>query len=156
MGVDPGSISTGYGVIKKQTEGLQCLGFGIVQPNRSLRYPERLLFIHESLITLLNTYQPDELAIEEIFTSKNIKSAIKLGQARGVALMAAAKMKIDVFEYPALVVKKAVVGYGQATKEQVRYMLKKMFSIEEDLNLNASDALAIAVCHANSEGRFGG
>lgn len=154
MGIDPGSISTGYGLIKKQADRLECLSYGSIQPSKSLDYPKRLLYIFEELKKILESYRPTEVAIEEIFTSKNIKSAIKLGQARGVALMAVASMGVSIHEYPALVVKKSIVGYGQATKEQIRFMLQKMFSIQNEINLNASDALAIAVCHANYCNRF--
>ncbi len=150
MGIDPGSISTGYAFVRKLDNRVECVGYGCIQPPKSLSYPKRLLFIYKGLKELLLDYKPTEVAIEEIFTSKNVKSTLKLGQARGIALIAAAEKDLQIYEYPALVVKKSIVGYGQATKEQTRYMLQKMFSIEADLNFNASDALAIAVCHANT------
>lgn len=154
LGIDPGSISTGYGVIRKEGDTLKCLSYGTIRAPKSLEFHRRLLYIYEELAKILVIYRPTEMAIEEVFTSKNIKSAIKLGEARGIALLAAAAMNIDVYEYPALIIKKAIVGYGQASKEQIRSMLKSMFGIEENLNLNASDALAIAVCHGNHQSKL--
>jgi len=150
MGIDPGSVSTGYGIVLEEERKLICLSYGCIEPPRYLDHPIKLLEIYKGLADIMDIYKPHEVAIEEIFTAKNIKSAIKLGQARGVALMAVGSKGLKVFEYAALKVKQAVVGYGHATKDQIRFMVKTMFNIDEELNYNASDALAIAVCHIHT------
>jgi len=150
MGIDPGSVSTGYGIVLEEEKKLRCLCYGSIEPSRSFDHSTKLLEIYKGLAQVMDEYKPDEVAIEEIFTAKNIKSAIKLGQARGVALMAAGSRGLRVYEYAALKVKQAVVGYGHATKDQIRFMVKTMFKLDQDLNYNASDALAIAICHIHT------
>ena len=149
LGVDPGSIITGYGLVKKEKDTLIYVGGG----NISFPYPrpfnERIHKIFTSLIEIIDTYHPEEMSIEDVFFAKNVKSALKIGHVRGAALVAAIQCGLKVFEYTPLQIKQSVVGYGRATKEQVRAMVKLLLKLDTKLSLDTSDALAIAICHHN-------
>ena len=129
---------------------MELLDYGIIEPNKNDSLSKRLLTIHEDIEKLINMYLPTIFSIEEVFYGKNIKSALLLGQARGSAMITAAKYNIPVFEYSAKKVKQAITGNGNADKTQVQYMIKNMLNMKILPHpLDASDAIAIALCHLN-------
>ncbi|RLA96272.1 MAG: crossover junction endodeoxyribonuclease RuvC [Deltaproteobacteria bacterium] len=145
LGIDPGSFSTGYGIIGAQ-EGLPIyLGDGVISLKGDLL--QRLKGLYEGIKGLITQYQPEAIALESPFVAKNIKSALRLGQIQGVISLAAADSLLPLYEYSPMEVKIALTGYGRATKEQVREMVKRLLGLEEDPSLDASDALAVAICH---------
>lgn len=127
---------------------------GEIVPSKNLSLSERLKWIHSHLMDLLNQYQPQTLAVEDIFYSKNVQSSIRLGYARGVVLLAGAQKELEVREYSPMEIKLAVVGYGRATKEQVQEMIKRLLKINTSFSFNASDALATALCHAHTYSKW--
>lgn len=147
LGVDPGSRYTGYGVVEGDGHCVKHVMNGIVRLSPSRSLPERLGIIYQRISSLILETQPTCLAVEDVFFAKNVKSALGLGQARGAAILAAVNAGVPVFEYSALQVKQAVVGYGKADKDQVLQMIQTLFRLTEPLNPNAADALAIAICH---------
>ena len=150
LGVDPGSRVTGYGFVEKQMNRLTCLhGRGRRPPGRSalLRENPPHLPLHGGASWI--SHRPDEMAIEDVFFAKNVKSSLKIGHARGAVLIAAVERGIRIFEYSPLEIKKAVVGYGPATKEQVRAMVQRILRLSSTPSLDTSDALATAICHLN-------
>ncbi len=150
LGIDPGSRATGYGLIRLDGNRLQHIDNGVIRPPEKADLAQRLLHIHQGLQAVINQYAPDCSAIEQIFMAKNAQSALKLGQARGVAMLAAAAAGLDVAEYSPLQIKSAVVGYGRASKSQVQQMVKALLNLPEIAQEDASDALAIAICHAHT------
>lgn len=149
LGIDPGSNITGYGLIEKGPRGLTGKVYGEIRSPRGGTFSGRLLKIHREMAELIDAYGPDAVAMEEIFYGKNVQSLIKQGHARGVAILAAAQRGIPIFEYSPTQIKQAVVGYGQAEKKQVQSMVKIILNLSETPSLDASDALAIAICHSN-------
>jgi len=149
LGVDPGSMVTGYGLIKSNHQKNVLMDFGVIRTDSKKSLPEKLKQIFEGLSRIIAKKHPDELAIEETFYSKNAKSALVMGQARGVAILAAACARISVWEYSPKEVKCSIVGRGNASKLQVQYMVKNLLGLK---NLpepqDAADALAVALCHA--------
>lgn len=146
IGIDPGSRKTGYGIIHGEGERNIHLAHGCMYlTGKTLS--ERLRQIFIGLQEVMQQYQPAEAAIEEVFMHKNPNSALKLGQARGAALVA---MTVPVTEYPARVIKQAIVGYGAASKDQVEQMVKRFLNLKVKLQTDAADALAIALCHAHN------
>lgn len=151
MGIDPGNSATGYAVVESQNNRLKALTWGVIRPLANIAYSARMKYIYDNLSSVIEEFSPDEVAIEELFMAENAKSAIKLGQVRGVAIVAAANKGKSVAEYTPLYVKKSVVGYGRASKEQVREMVIRIVSSkQENIPFDASDAMAIAICHSNS------
>lgn len=152
LGIDPGSINTGYGIVGKGQGGsLVHICSGAISPGAGLPIAERLLKVSEGLCELIEEHRPDAVSIESVFTAVNVKSAIVLGQARGAALLSAARFSLPVFEYAPSSIKLAVTGYGQAAKEQVQKMVKLLLKSDEVFKkADASDALAIAICHIHS------
>ncbi|MBW1771465.1 MAG: crossover junction endodeoxyribonuclease RuvC [Deltaproteobacteria bacterium] len=149
LGVDPGSRVTGYGLVEKKQSRMTCIHAGTIAPPGNLPLYQRIHKIFESMVDLISRYQPAEMAMEDIFFAKNVKSALKIGHARGAIMVAAAQCGLEVFEYSPLEIKKAVVGYGRATKEQVRSMVQAILNMGAIPSLDASDALATAICHLN-------
>ena len=150
LGIDPGTRVTGYGVIRADGPSLTVLDFGCIRPSPQMELPQRYLAIFEAVDHLIELYQPEALSVETQFVQKNVQSAMKLGMARGAVLLAAARRKVAIFEYAPGKAKRAVVGNGQASKEQVQrmvQMLLKLPSLPEPED--AADALALAICHAN-------
>ncbi|KPL03363.1 MAG: crossover junction endodeoxyribonuclease RuvC [candidate division Zixibacteria bacterium SM1_73] len=149
LGVDPGSIATGYGLIKSNRSRNILIDCGVIKTDSKKSLPEKLRQIFEGLSQIIAKKRPDELAIEETFYSKNAKSALVMGQARGAAILAAACAKMSVWEYSPKEVKCSIVGRGNASKLQVQYMVKNLLGLK---NLpqpqDAADALAVALCHA--------
>lgn len=149
IGIDPGSRCTGYGIICIEGSRQSCLIHGDIRV-RSLSLCERLRDIEKGIREVIETYNPTEAAIEQVFTLRNPQSALKLGQARAAALIALSPYGLKVHEYSARQVKLAVVGYGAATKIQVQNMMVKLLKLTSFPRSDAADALAIALCHANS------
>jgi crossover junction endodeoxyribonuclease RuvC len=148
LGVDPGTLVTGYGVVVRHGGSVRLLGCGTIKNGSSHSMPLRLQKIYDELQQVISRYHPDEFAIESAFYGKNAQSALKLGHARGVSILAAVNHQIPTAEYSPREVKKAVVGYGAASKEQVQYMVKSILHAGNSKMLpDASDALAIAICH---------
>lgn len=146
LGIDPGSIRTGYGIIEISGSQTHCLAQGYISATGK-DTGERLLKIHQALIEIIQTHQPVEAAIEQVFINQNPQTALKLGQARGVALLAAAHYALPLAEYSPRKVKQSVVGYGAAEKPQVQQMIKMLLKLSDLPQADAADALAIALCH---------
>ncbi len=142
---------TGYGVIEKKGRELHPLKWGAIRTKQSLPFPEKLKIIYDGLIEAIKSYEPSTVAIENIFFGENARSALKLGQARGAAILAAINSDLKVSEYTPLEIKQAITGYGRADKKQVQVMVSKLLGLKEiPKPLDASDALAIALCHIHS------
>lgn len=150
LGIDPGSRITGYGIVERQGNRLIHIDNGALYTDSAVDFAGRLKRIFDGLSGVISEYRPDEVAVENIFFSTNVQSALKLGQARGAAIVAAVNAGLPVAEYSALQVKQAVVGAGRAEKGQVQKMLKALLGLPEIAQEDASDALAVAVCHLNS------
>ncbi len=150
LGIDPGSRITGYGLIRKEGNRLIHLDNGGIWTDASADFPGRLAHIFRGITEIIDRYSPDAVAVENIFFSNNVQSALKLGQARGAAVVACVVRNCLISEYSALQVKQAVVGHGKAAKEQVQHMVKVLLNLAEPAQADASDALAVAICHANS------
>ncbi len=150
LGIDPGSRKTGFGIIRLDGSRNTYIGSGVIRiPGTAL--PERLKTIFESLNKIIAHYQPQEVAIENVFMAKSAGSALKLGQARGAAIVAAVSHHLPVAEYEARKVKQSVVGTGAATKLQVQHMVKALLALPGDPQEDAADALAVALCHAHTQ-----
>jgi crossover junction endodeoxyribonuclease RuvC len=150
LGIDPGSRSTGYGIIETDGSRHRAIVFGTIQTETRRAFHERLLKIHMDLSAILAHEEVDVMAIEEVFHATNVQSALKLGHARGVALLAAAQRGIAVAEYSALEIKSAVVGYGRAEKTQIQAMVRLLLDLPGiPTSDHAADALAVAICHAH-------
>ena len=149
LGLDPGLRATGWGVIDTDGNRLSHVAHGTVRSDGSASLAERLTQIHRGLDEVVTTYRPDAAAVEETFVNKNPKSTLKLGQARGVALLTPALAGIEVFEYATNLVKKSLVGSGHAGKQQVAEMVRRLLPGCLPENSDAADALAVAICHAH-------
>jgi crossover junction endodeoxyribonuclease RuvC len=155
FGIDCGTEVTGYGVVESdeqsRTPTLECRALGAIRLSKTKPLPERLQQVFAELTRELERWQPEVVAIEEVFYSVNAKSALKLGQVRGVALLAAATAGLPVAEYAPLKIKSSVVGYGLAKKEQVQFMVARLLNLDEIPEpADAADALAIAICHVHT------
>jgi len=152
FGIDPGSERTGYGCLETDGQRHHLVACGaIVVPARAA-FPERLRLIHEGLSAVLREYQPELVAIESVFHAVNVRSALKLGHARGVAMLAAVEAGLTVAEYTPAEIKRAVVGYGRAEKQQVAEMVRLLLHLDEaPTPHDAADALAVAICHVHSQ-----
>ena len=150
LGIDPGSRVTGFGLIISNGNKLEYLESGCIKTQGKL-LSERLRIIFDELCVVIDCHQPEQVAIEEVFMGKNASSALKLGQARGAAMVACLSFGLDLSEYSARKVKQAVVGAGAADKTQVNHMVKALLKIKDNLPEDAADALAVAICHANTQ-----
>ena len=151
FGVDPGSAHTGYGCIDTSAGRCRVLACGALSPPAQSSFPEKLRAIHDGLTALLGEQRPETVAIEDVFYAKNARSALKLGHVRGVVMLAASEAGLPVVEYAPAEVKRAVVGYGRAEKQQVQRMVCLLLGLEPPPSrLDVTDALAVAVCHAHS------
>lgn len=149
LGIDPGLRVTGFGVIEKTGHNLRYIASGCIKtPSGSL--PQRLQIILEGITEVVQTYQPHEAAIEIVFVNVNPQSTLLLGQARGAAIAGLVSASLEVAEYTALQIKKAVVGYGKANKEQVQHMVRRLLELPGDPRADAADALSCAICHAHA------
>lgn len=150
LGVDPGSDTTGYGVIDSDGRHYDLVEYAGIRGPKHLSFAERLLAISRKLEEVIGRLSPQACAVEDTFYAVNVKSALKLGQARGAVLVAAARAGVEVFEYSPLEIKSALVGYGRAEKQQVQEMVRVLLGMKNVPEpLDASDALAVAICHVN-------
>ena len=148
IGIDPGISHTGYGLVDVNTKGrLVYLDSGTIHCSSRLPFVERLSKIHLELQALFQRYEPQHMAVEEIFFAKNVRSALVMGHARGVALLSASLADIPVYEYAATEIKMAICRYGRADKEQVKAMVRTLLGVQESLTSHAADSLAACICH---------
>lgn len=151
LGIDPGYATIGYGIIEKERGNLTALDYGVITTPPTESLPVRLAMLDEGMTALIRKCKPDAVAIEELFFNTNITTGIKVAEARGVILLAAIRECGNLFEYTPLQVKQALTGQGRAEKKQVQYMVKSLLRLKtEPKPDDAADALAIAVCHANT------
>ena len=151
FGIDPGSERTGYGCVETDGSRHRLVTCGALSAPPHTSFPNRLLAIHTGLVLLLAKHRPDCVAIENIFHAKNVRSALKLGHARGVALLAASATGVEICEYTPAEIKRAVVGFGRAEKQQVGQMVKLLLGLDAPPSPHdASDAVAVAICHIHS------
>lgn len=154
IGIDPGLIQTGFGIIKVINDEVSLLDYGIIKPNIQDSLSKRLLTIYNDVCEIILRHKPQVVAIEEVFYGKNVKSSMRLGQARGAAMVAAASKNISIYEYSAKKVKQSITGNGNAHKSQIQFMVKAKLKLDHSPEpIDASDALAIALCH-NSQFRI--
>ena len=151
LGIDPGFAIVGYGVIDYEKGKYKTVDYGKITTPAGMEMPLRLKTVYDGVLRLIETYNPDVLAVEELFFNTNVKTAIAVGHARGVIVLAAANKGIKINEYTPLQIKQAVVGYGRADKNQVQQMVKMFLGLKEVPKPDdTADALAVAICHANS------
>jgi crossover junction endodeoxyribonuclease RuvC len=151
LGIDPGTLTSGYGMVAEEDHKLFHVVSGGISPSAKQPFPLRLKKIYEELEKIIEKHRPHVIVVEDLFVSKNIKSALKLGHARGVAILAAVNAGLPVFEYAPLEVKQAVVGNGKAEKKQVQMMVKALLDLPKVPHpADAADALAAAICHIHS------
>ena len=151
LGIDPGFAITGYGIIKVLNNKFLFVDYGVIKTAASEKLSNRLLYVSNEMERIIEQYKPDAVAIEELFFSNNAKTAINVGQGRGAVLVTVAKKGYDVYEYTPLQVKQAVTGYGRADKQQIQTMVKMLLKLDEIPKPDdAADALAVALCHAQS------
>ncbi len=147
LGIDPGTIITGYGIIEERNGQVHHVDNGGIQPRKKLPLPQRLQTIATELARIIERFQPEAVAVESLFVARNVRSSLLLGHARGVALLAAANAGLPVAEYSPTEVKQAVTGTGRASKAQIQHMVRAMLRLPEEAFEDASDALAVAMCH---------
>lgn len=151
LGVDPGTAITGYGLVSQDGADLALVDYGTINTSQHVPHPQRLQTIHRDLGEIISRHRPSAVAVEKLFFSKNVRTALSVGQARGVVLLAVADAGVPLYEYTPLEVKQSVVGYGRATKDQVQQLVKLLllldFVPEPD---DAADAIAVAICHIHS------
>ena len=158
LGLDPGTATTGYGLLKVQKEDFQIIDYGLIETNKELEPGKRLVSIHYSVKKIIATFNPDVVAIERLFFASNAKTAMRVGQAQGVMLFCAAQMKKDIFEYAPGTIKKMIAGNGRADKKLIQKSVRKILGSKVRSKPkkrthfdNAADALAVALCHAFSQ-----
>ena len=148
IGIDPGLVQTGFGIIKVKDNQVSLIDYGIIKPAPREALANRLLVIFNDVCDILSNYNPQIFAIEDVFYGKNVKSAMRLGQARGAAMVAAASKNMPIYEYSALKVKQSITGNGNAHKSQIQFMVKSKLQMDHNPEpMDAADALAIALCH---------
>lgn len=151
LGIDPGIAIVGYSVIQCTGNNFKAIEYGCIRTESNLYFPERISIIYDGLTEIIKKHKPTDLAIEELFFNKNVKTGIKVGQARGVEILAAVHQGLDIYEYTPLQIKQAVVGYGKADKNQVQEMVKLLLNLKEKPKPDdVADALAVAICHGSS------
>ena len=151
LGIDPGSSVTGYGIVDELNGSISAVTWGTIRTSNRLPFPKRLKAIHDGLTEIIKKYSPDVASIENLFFAENAKSALKLGQVRGAAILSAANQSVEVAEYTPLEIKQAISGYGRADKGQIQNMVSILLNLNEiPKPFDASDALAIAICHINT------
>lgn len=151
LGIDPGTVISGYGLIQVNEKGYQPIDYGCIRPPAHLKLSDRYVIIFDSVEELINKYQPTVLVVETQYVHRNVQSAIKLGMARGIVMVAAKRKGIPVFQYAPTRAKKAVVGTGRASKLQVQGMIQRLLNLASPPHPeDAADALALAICHAQT------
>ena len=150
LGIDPGLATIGYAVVDKETNHFDVLEYGVIKTSADKKDTKRLEIIHYNIEELIKEFRPEQMAVEELFFNKNVKTAISVGQARGVILLAGSQAGLKVAEYTPLQIKQAVVGYGRADKNQVQQMVKSLLNLAElPKPDDAADALAVSICHGH-------
>lgn len=154
IGIDPGTASTGYGIVRQTQDGaLEHVDFGLITTVPTIPMPERLERLHRSLSEILALHHPDCGAVEKLFFQRNVSTAMSVGQARGVLLLALAQANVEVHEYTPREIKQAIVGYGNASKAQIQDMVRMLLGLKANPRPDdAADALAVAICHLHSRG----
>ena len=148
LGIDPGTQITGYGLVEIRNKKPVILYSGVMRPGKFTTHYERLKYLHERALHIIDEYQPTVMALEAPFYGKNVQSMLKLGRAQGVIMAAGLYRSLPIFEYAPLLVKQSITGMGRASKEQVAYFLKQLFNLDEiPKDLDVSDAIAVAICH---------
>ncbi len=156
FGIDPGSLRTGYGCIESDGSRHRLIACGAIAPPRDASFPDKLLAIHDGLDALISMHRPDCVAVEDVFHARNVRSALLLGHARGVALLAATRAGVPVVAYSPAEIKRAVVGYGRAEKRQVQGMVKLLLGLDRPPSPHdVADALAVAICHLHNRSPAG-
>lgn len=153
LGIDPGSRRTGFGVIEVTGATLRYIASGIIRLPEKTALPERLGIIFQGVSEVISTYCPQQMAVEEVFFARDPRAALRLGQARGAAVVAGVMGELEIAEYSARTVKQAVVGTGAANKEQIQHMVMRLLKLPAAPAEDAADALAVAICHAHSAGQ---
>jgi len=150
IGIDPGTAILGFGVVQGDGDS-RLIEFGVIETSSTITMPDRLVILHDAVTDLITRHQPDDLAVEKLFFARNVTTAIAVGQARGVVLLAAAQQGIPVAEYTPSEIKQAIVGYGKADKRQVQEMVRILLTLDAVPHPDdAADALAVALCHAQT------
>lgn len=149
IGIDPGSRITGYGVIESRRGAIGFIACGVIKTSPDLAFAARLNQIFDGINEVIQVHEPVQAAIEDVFMASNPRSALKLGQARGAAVVAVMQNGLEVYDYSPRLVKQAVVGYGQADKTQVQHMVRVLLGLNGSPSTDAADALAVAICHVN-------
>ena len=150
LGIDPGIAIVGYGIIECKGNNFKVIDYGCITTDSKSLFPDRLKIVYDELTNIINKYKPDDFAIEELFFNKNAKTVIKVGQARGVEVLAAINNNLPIYEYTPLQIKQAVVGYGRAEKHQVQEMVKMLLNLKKIPKPDdVADALAVAICHGS-------
>ena len=152
IGIDPGTAITGYGLVREEKNGdLSVVGYGVIETPAKMPMPERLLNLYRQLKDITLLHRPDSGAVEKLFFQKNVRTAISVGQGRGVAILALAEAEMPIAEYSPNEIKQSIAGYGGADKAQMQYMVKAVLNLEETPKPDdAADALAVAICHIHS------
>lgn len=151
LGIDPGIAIVGYSIVECKGNNFKAIDYGCITTDSNLLFPDRIKIIYDRLTEIIEIYNPEDLAVEELFFNKNVKTAIKVGQARGVEILAAVNKGMNIYEYTPLQIKQAVVGYGRADKFQVQEMVKLLLNLKERPKPDdVADALAVAICHGSS------
>lgn len=152
LGIDPGLATVGYGIIKKSNNNtFSVIDYGVIKTTKNHSLPNRLQQIYNCITQLIETHKPTAVAVEELFFNNNVSSAINVSQARGVSVLAAVNATEHIYEYTPLQIKQALTGYGRAEKSQVQYMVKAMLNLKDiPKPADAADALAVAICHAQT------
>jgi len=153
IGIDPGTALTGYGILAEEHDGnLKTIDYGVIETSKKEQTPARLLKINNDLEKIISLHSIRSAAVERLFFQKNVKTALSVGQARGVILLTLAKFEIEIFEYNPVEIKQAITGYGQASKSQMQEMVKILLNLEKIPKPDdAADALAVAICHIHSQ-----
>lgn len=147
LGIDPGSRTTGWGIVQEVSGTLKLVDCGAINTKSTSTFSQRLAHIYKELATVIKHKQPHEAAIEQVFAAKNVSSALKLGQARGVAVAACATYELEVSDYEATLIKRTIVGHGRAEKAQVAFMVNRLLNTKLQEKSDVTDALAVAICH---------
>jgi crossover junction endodeoxyribonuclease RuvC len=151
LGIDPGTAITGYGLVRERADGLHLVDYGVITTPSSQALPARLQVIYQGLSDVIHEHRPTIAAVEELFFSRNVKTALSVGHARGVALLALADAGLPIYEYKPLEVKQAIAGYGGADKQQIQEMVRMLLNLDHVPHPDdAADAVAVAVCHIHS------
>ena len=149
LGIDPGSRATGYGVITKKENRLYYVTCGVIRLGNKYSFNDRLKIIFDGLSEVIDTHKPSVAGVEDVFVAANPRTALKLGHARGAAVLAALQNGLKVYDYTPRMVKQAVVGYGNADKQQIQQLVRVLLQLSSSPSSDAADALAVAMCHAN-------